>query len=245
MMRTATILALTGAMLAVPVGASAQDVPMLSPVMADTVPVTPIEVRVFDPSPDMRMSSLSPDDGLPRPSILLGLRSGAGGALAIGPDGEPIAWDNLAAREAMRREDAEAFARLVEDGAFDPPDGLMARALQIELARMNCYRTGIDGQWGRGSAASVRRYVEAGGSPPPDDAPTAALWRHLIAADDVACPTPAPQPSVVRASPARAQPGNRSSRPAAQTRSEPAAPPAAATAPSLGGFGRIGGGIVR
>ena len=123
----------------------------------------------------------------------------------------------------------------------------MARALQAELARMNCYTAGIDGDWGRGSVASVARYVEAGGEAAPTTAATSDLWRHIIAAPDVACPQVAAPVAVRATTPARttrAQPAR-----SAPVRSAPAAraapaPTPAAPAPTRG-FGRLGGGIIR
>ncbi|MEM6761300.1 MAG: caspase family protein [Pseudomonadota bacterium] len=42
-----------------------------------------------------------------------------------------------------------------------PDRRLLARKLQTELQRLGCYRMSIDGLWGRGSRAALRRYLQA------------------------------------------------------------------------------------
>ncbi|MDN3713682.1 hypothetical protein QWZ10_21510 [Paracoccus cavernae] len=51
-------------------------------------------------------------------------------------------------RATLRREDAAAFADLLEQGAFDPDADRMAAAIQTELFRMSCYASTVDGLWG-------------------------------------------------------------------------------------------------
>ncbi len=58
----------------------------------------------------------------------------------------------------MRNDDPAQFEQLLTSGVFDPTPGNEARAIQTELARMQCYTGGIDGKWGRGSIAAVDRY---------------------------------------------------------------------------------------
>lgn len=36
----------------------------------------------------------------------------------------------------------------------------LARALQVELERIGCYRSGIDGTWGRGSRRALQRFID-------------------------------------------------------------------------------------
>ncbi|SFJ83244.1 hypothetical protein [Jannaschia pohangensis] len=255
--------------LTVALPAAAQDRSVATPVTRAATAVSPISpvsqvsaVRVFTPlattvsaTAQPVLASAGSSGGLPRPSIILGIVAQPERTFDALPESteaevEEIAWDNLAARQAMQRQDTELYARLVETGAFDPPEGSLTRALQTELARMNCYGSGIDGDWGRGSQASVTRYVEAGGAEPPDgtDA-TIGLWRHIIAADDVECP------EIVIAAPARpaaSSGGSTSSRPTTtQARPQtaavrpPAPPPAQPTqqptATSSRGLGLRGG----
>lgn len=145
--------------------------------------------------------------GLPRPSVIVGLpeetinASFEAAAEDVGPvSGSELSYDNLDARRALRDSDAALFASLVEGGAFDPPDALLATALQTELARMKCYTSTIDGIWGRGSRASVDRYYEeAGGSSPSQD-PDVRIFRQIVLKDDVECPPP---PAPVAAAPRR------------------------------------------
>ncbi len=135
---------------------------------------------------------------LPKPSIILGV-IGAGQEEEFGIERllpatvEEVAFsiDDLAAREAMRAENPDLFRRLIEEGHLDPEADQLNRALQIELARMNCYRSGIDGAWGPGSRRSVGEYFQQLASVTWDNPePSNGLFRAIIINGDVACPTP-------------------------------------------------------
>ncbi|MFL4472318.1 hypothetical protein ACERZ8_21430 [Tateyamaria armeniaca] len=186
--------------------------------------------------------------GLPQPSIIIGLIApgqeeefGLESLLPGTVDAMGFALDDLAAREALRESDPEMFRRLIEEGHLDPGSDELNRVLQIELSRMNCYRSGIDGAWGPGSRRSVGEYFEQLASVDwPDQAPTQELFRAIMLNGDVACPTP------VAAAPRRTTPTT--SRPATtrtQTAPRAAAPAPARTAPaakpkpklSIGGSG--------
>ncbi|WP_299733500.1 hypothetical protein [uncultured Tateyamaria sp.] len=185
--------------------------------------------------------------GLPQPSIILGLIApgqeeefGLENLLPATVEQVSFSLDDLAAREAMRENDPILFERLIQEGHLDPDADVLPTVLQTELARMNCYRSGIDGAWGPGSRRSVGEYFEQLASVDwPDQAPTQELFRAIILNGDVACPTPV---AVQRAAPART-----TSRPASTTtRTQPrAAAPAPAPKPaakpkpklSIGGSG--------
>lgn len=144
------------------------------------------------------------ENGLPAPSILVGFATDDDVTVAPEVEDGPVAgsglsYDDLDARNAMREQDAELFASLVESGAFDPPEAELARAIQTELARMNCYRSGIDGIWGPGSRRSVTAYYEEVGGSTPSQDPDPRIFRQIIANDDVRCPTPAPAPQAAAA----------------------------------------------
>lgn len=65
------------------------------------------------------------------------------------------------------------------DGAID--EGALKRQLQTELRRLGCYNMAIDGDWGRGSRAALRKYYEAKGLGLDDLEPSAgALNRTLL-----------------------------------------------------------------
>ena len=189
-------------------------------------------------------------DGLPEPSIIVGIINPNGDFEQIDPDqpdvsSSEIAYDELAARQDLRSSSPELFAGLVDSGAFDPPSGQVEWAIQTELARMNCYRSGIDGIWGNGSRGSVDRYFVEIGESAPTREPEASLFRIIISRDDVACPT-----HVVVAAPrpvASSAPSSSPSRPAAAAPSAPArAPQPAAPASGGGGLGDVNlGGVFR
>lgn len=168
--------------------------------------------------PSETLVAIPPAPGAPQPSVILGL---------IGPDyNSPDAQDapddyrDLAARTALRRQNPITFASLVSEGAFDPPAEETARAIQTELARMGCYRAGIDGIWGNGSRGAVTAYF----SERSDDAravttePDTALYRQIILAADVACPAPRARVTSTPSAPAPTQraPSSQPSAPASE-----------------------------
>ena len=176
--------------------------------------------------------------GLPQPSIILGLiapgQEDAFGLERLLPatvQQVGFSLDDLTAREAMRESDPILFRRLIEEGHLDPDADNLNRALQIELARMNCYRSGIDGAWGPGSRRSVGEYFAQLASVNwPDQAPTNDLMRAIILNGEVACPTPvaaapAPRATTTRSTTTRATTTRRATTPRAAA-PKPAAPAA-------------------
>lgn len=182
-------------------------------------------------------------NGLPQPSILVGY------VIENLPDApqvpnEPLAGnafgiDDVTAREALRAQDAALFGGLVAQGAFDPPEEQIARALQVELARINCYTSGIDGDWGPGSQRALLAFYEEIGEVPPGSAAELESFRQVIARDDIRCPEIVPvqvaQPVAPAAprSAASAQSQRSAPAPARVAPAQPAAPaPAPAAAPA-------------
>ncbi|MCF6445761.1 hypothetical protein [Nereida sp. MMG025] len=108
-------------------------------------------------------------------------------------------YDNLEQRVAMRENDPELFSKLINGGHLDPPANLLNAALQTELKRMNCYRSGIDGAWGPGSRRSIGEYFDRrSGETWPTQQPSMELFRTIILNEDVACPTPVAAPVAQR-----------------------------------------------
>lgn len=154
--------------------------------------------RVNVLNPNVTQVALTVDTGLPRPSIVLG-RISAGQEATFGIETllpatvqqVRFSHTDLEARTALRAENPILFRQLVSEGHIDPPAAELNRVLQIELARMNCYRSGIDGAWGPGSRRSVGAYFEQiDGVEWADQQPTMALFRAIVLREDVACPTP-------------------------------------------------------
>lgn len=215
--------------------------PILTPVSASFSPInqaaasTPTaphtaatgEAVVIFTAPDSaQIAALPSAAGLPEPSIIVGVIEGLTNAAferAIEPgdvDSTEISYDNLVARQRLRSENKDLFDSLVSTGAFDPPEPLLGRALQSELARMGCYNAQVDGVWGGGSRASVERYfAEIAGESAETLEPTFGLFRQIIRKDDIACPAPVVVAAPVRTAAPRAQTANR---PAAATQATPA-----------------------
>lgn len=194
----------------------------------------PVVSRTLSPTIDLPTPG---EEGRPQPSILVGFVVDALPDAPEVPD-EPVAGatfgaDDVAAREALRDQDAALFEGLVASGAFDPAGSDVARALQVELARINCYTAGIDGVWGPGSQRALAAFYELSGTSQPDQDPSLDDFRAVLAASGIRCPDPAPRPAAQPV--AQAQPSQPSraatAAPAQSSRAAPAPAPAPA-APS-------------
>lgn len=218
---------------------------------------TPVLIAAYQPPTDTSPSFASAttdtsavitDTGLPSPSIILGRvepgREADYGITTLLPDTVAevgFAFDDLETRVAMRDSDPDMFRMLIEQGHIDPPENQLNAALQTELRRMNCYRSSIDGLWGRGSARSVGEYFDAreDGQDWPEPEPSVELFRTIISVPDVTC-------EVQQAAPARTTAARPAApRPAATTTRRapapaPAAPKPAAKKPRISSGGGIG-----
>ncbi|MBE1283396.1 MAG: hypothetical protein GJ676_08780 [Rhodobacteraceae bacterium] len=203
---------------ALPVG---DVMPIIRGVTADETPVVRAAVR--------------PSDQLPTPSIILGYIApeqeeefGLDRLLPATVEQISFALDDLEAREALRARDADLFKRFVEEGHLDPDPAQLNRTLQAELLRMRCYRSSIDGQWGRGSRRSVTSYFnELDGVSWPDQNPSNELFRAILINGDVVCAA-APSNRTVRTNTSTS---SRSSSSSTRTRT-PAPAPAPQPAPA-------------
>ncbi|EBA05755.1 hypothetical protein [Sagittula stellata] len=212
----------------------------------DIVENTP--VVTFAALPTAQIAALPLAAGLPEPSILVGLIEGITDAsLEVDPEPEAESTalasftnDNaaivasLATLRELRKNDPGMYASLLASGAFDPPAGdVLAKVIQTELRRMNCYLGGIDGDYGpRSRRGSTSYYGELEKKEIASlDSPDASvdLFRLILGNDDVRCPDPVvakPRSSTTRSNTAR----NTSSRSTNTTRTTRSAP--AAQAPS-------------
>jgi hypothetical protein len=172
--------------------------------------------------------------GLPRPYIVLGRTPTLLEAVA-----PPVTdWRDSAARAQQKLADPAAYATLVAAGGFDPPEAELAVALQTVLSEQECYRGGIDGQFGGGSRAALTRYFETAGLDGVGQDATIAVWRQVIAGPVVVCPAPPPQPVAQRAN-NNPGPTNTVSRPVAPVNNDP---PVTNNRPVIRGLGSGGGG---
>jgi hypothetical protein len=158
----------------------------------------------------------------PQPSIILGLIApgeeddfGIEGLLQDTVAAHAFGYQDLDSREALRTSDPDLFRKLVDGGHIDPPEDRLKFALQEELARMNCYRSRIDGDFGRGSRRSVASYfktLDNGSSWPDQNPPTNELFRSILINGDVTCQVtaaaPAPRRSTAPAPAPRNAPAN-------------------------------------
>lgn len=201
---------------------------------------------IFAAQPALRQVALPRAPGMPEPAVIIGLIPEPEAPPEAAPETPPetppeaaaperFAHDDLASRARLRAEDPGRFAQIVADGAFDPPEAQLAAALQGELARMGCYRAGIDGRWGNGSRRAVEAYfAEHPGQNAVALDPVMALFRQIVTLGDVTCPAPVVTPvaATPRPSAANSPAGNQGSRPAAAAAPSPA-PPAASSPPRI------------
>ena len=215
----------------------------------DVADVSVIEdgVAIFVAPPLSQQAAIPLAAGLPEPSIIIGLIEQETEASFDVVEDDPsdissneITFENLDARRALRDGDPELFETLVAGGAFDPPDALLPTAIQTEMARMGCYRAGIDGVWGPGSRGSVTEYfAQIDGVEAETLEPTIALFRQIIRQDDIECPAPQPVAAAPRPSTSSGG-GGGSSRP--QQTARPAAPPQQPASPPASSSDDAGGG---
>ncbi len=188
-------------------------------------PLPEKEVVVFSVPNEDELVATPLIEGRPRPFLILGTITDEN-ADQFGPIEQTIdlakvdfGYADLDQRRAFKQEDPEMFEKLVAGGALDPPSDQLAVALQTELKRMGCYRARIDGDWGRGSQAAMRRYFDQAKVDRVASAdPSARLFRQILLKDDITCPAPAPAATVRRQQPAPATRTRSSTR----TRSQPA-----------------------
>ncbi|MBS0123555.1 hypothetical protein [Thetidibacter halocola] len=244
-------------LIALPAAVTAQDGPLLLPVELPPPPATAlapdVQAVVFAQVPPARRAVMPLTSGLPQPSVLVGLIEGVnepGQVLSKPDDPVPIiAWDDREARRAVRDQNPDLFASLLEAGVFDPPDARLAFALQEELQLMGCYSLRIDGQWGNGSVSAARRYFDELGQDPVTLTADMALFRQIVQRDDIRCPAPVAAPARVT-QPARTN-STRSTPPRQTTATRTPAPtpaPAPQPAPRTGlslTFGGVGIGVSR
>ncbi len=180
------------------------DISDLPEVVEDNTPVI-----TFAALPTTQIAALPIVAGLPDPSILVGLIEGVTDAsLEVDPqpdapstalasffdDNAEIAT-SLATLRDMRQNDPEMYTSLLSSGAFDPEDErVLAKVIQSELGRMNCYRGRVDGQYGPGSRRGSTSYFEElkkkGLAALDDPAATVDLFRLILGNEDVRCPDP-------------------------------------------------------
>jgi hypothetical protein len=156
--------------------------------------------------------------GLPQPSVILGETETLA---SLAAPAQQLDYTDIAARQASKAADPAAYAELILTGAYDPPPEQLAVAVQTELARMNCYTSTIDGDWGNGSRRALQLYFDTLEIAAPSQDPSVEIFRQLLQKDDVACPevaAPAPAAAAPRTTQQQAAP--RQAAPAPQ----PAAP---------------------
>ncbi len=211
-----------------------------------------VSILTVTPQPVSNASRPVPGaGGLPTPSIIVGYPEEVVEAsfdVAAEDDGAAIGGAEVSAEDvALRRQfaegDRELYVSLVESGAFDPPQAQLARSIQTEMKRMNCYYAEIDGIWGGGSRGSVTLYFSQFDGEYAGQDPSIELWRQILLKDDVRCPdqviaAPAPRQTTTSA-PRRTT--NTQSAPRAAAPAAPAAPapaaPARRTLSNTGGTG--------
>ncbi len=199
---------------------------------------------VFAPLPAEQIAALPLAAGMPRPSIIVGLIEPVPASFPAAEEeteaaGTEISFADTEAWLALRASDPALFRSLVEGGAFDPPEGELARALQTELQRVGCYTSSIDGDFGVGSRRAVGRFFDEAGTTPVSTDPVPELFRQILLAGEVECQAVA----VNTTRPASGGTRQPSGQPTTTT-AAPAPAPAPKPAGGLGNAG-LGSGVFR
>jgi len=230
--------------------------PVVAPAQTNVVRVIR-NVTLVPPAGDTRPApiQIGAQPGLPQPSILIGFAVDTVPSAAPLVPVDPIAGagfevEDRGARDSLRASDADAFSDLIAAGAFDPQDGDLARALQAELAVLNCYTIRVDGDWGPGSERALRAFYAELGVPVQGADANLDVYRQVIGQGDVRCsdPTPVavPQPAaqaqqVATTAPSAPAPVVRRSAAVAPTPVASPAPAAAAQQPARRTINQTGG----
>jgi hypothetical protein len=162
--------------------------------------------------------------GLPQPSVILGETETLASLAAPAP-AQQLDYTDIAARQASKAADPAAYAELILTGAYDPAPEQLAVAVQTELARMNCYTSTIDGDWGNGSRRALQLYFDTLEIAAPSQDPSVEIFRQLLQRDDVTCPeVAAPAAAAPRTTQSQAAPTQAAPRQQAAPAPQPAAP---------------------
>jgi hypothetical protein len=105
-------------------------------------------------------------------------------AIVAKPAEEPEAEKQLAALDPSEVKPDLTVPPQVEEQALAPVD---IRAIQEQLARLGCYRSTVDGDWGPGSAKALLRYFATKKEAPDNLDPNAALLAKLSSEEKVVC----------------------------------------------------------
>lgn len=186
-----------------PVALAALAVPPTETVLR---PVSPGQAKSGAAAEPLRLSGVAVDGESQR---IVGVAPGSQGQVSV----TPVAAGAVATPSAA----AAATA-----GAEPVPEDL-ALAVQTELARLGCYNRALDGDWGPGSRAALRRFFEAKNLRPRDvlgddsDDPREAVWRHLRAEPDAkVCPEPQQAKAKVPVKPKATAPKTAAAKPKAE-----------------------------
>ncbi len=98
----------------------------------------------------------------------------------------PDASARITGQEVLPDAPSATEAAAPESVEIEIPDNV-PMAVQTELARLGCYRSAIDGIWGKGSALSLVRYYSAKKTAPDTLQPTPELYVALKGEENVVC----------------------------------------------------------
>lgn len=150
-------------------------------------------------------------------------------ALPDAPIDRLVDLDMAVRVKAMAGSFPRVVGRDITDLVNAPED--LATAMQVELQRLGCYTSRIDGDWGRGSRGALQRFIDASGETRIEDLqPSAAAWNILAQVEGTVCTAPARSAST----PARASSSGSTAAAAPAPAPAPAAPAPAASGSRLG-----------
>jgi hypothetical protein len=167
------------------------------------------------------------------------------------PAEDAVAEDAVAASEDAAGEEQQLAAlapqEMLPETRDEPRDRLiepkeLARRIQSDLARLGCYRLGVDGEWGPGSRTGLERYYREKDETAPSLEPSMEILLRLEGESGTICPppkTPSPPKSRVASPPKEKAPAAAKAQRAEQRPAKPSPssqPTAAPKAPKIIGF---------
>lgn len=99
--------------------------------------------------------------------------------------GQVIEPTSQSGQTILRKHDPDLLDQLLREAAPAPTN--IKRAVQAELKRLGCYRSGVDGVWGKGSRTALSRYYLARKTVPDDLEASEQVYRRLMIEKGVVC----------------------------------------------------------
>lgn len=204
--------------------------------------LNPVATELTAPVPQMRTPQIPQSDAVPADVTVAALvpqesttASNLGAAPTLGPDALPanatpvVTSTNIIAVELPDEPDPRAETSVATTIDVVPPSGNetiplprdLAMLVQTELSRLGCYRSAVDGDWGRQSKRALLRYYATRQIAPNGSEPSTGILNQLQAEATVVCTQTAPRDTTVKTATVVAAPAAATTTTTRTTRGKP------------------------